>query len=65
MRTSTREGSRSRHAPALEIEPRFVDLAIRRWRALTGPDAHDAASGLSFDAIATGRMAVDGARGKK
>jgi DNA modification methylase len=38
-----------RHARALEIEPRFVDLAIRRWQAFTGRDAFHAESGLSFD----------------
>jgi DNA modification methylase len=41
-----------RRARALEIEPRFVDVAIRRWQAFTGRDAHHAATGLSFDAIA-------------
>jgi DNA modification methylase len=41
-----------RHARALEIEPRFVDVAIRRWQAFTGRDARHAESGLSFDEIA-------------
>jgi DNA modification methylase len=41
-----------RHARALEIEPRFVDVAIRRWQAFTRRDAHHADSGLSFDEIA-------------
>jgi hypothetical protein len=41
-----------RHARALEIEPRFVDVAIRRWQAFTRRDAHHAESGLSFDEIA-------------
>ena len=41
-----------RHARALEIEPRFVDLAIRRWQAFTRRDARHAESGLSFDEIA-------------
>jgi DNA modification methylase len=40
-----------RHARALEIEPRFVDVAIRRWQAFTGRDAFHAESGLSFDEI--------------
>jgi DNA modification methylase len=40
-----------RHARALEIEPRFVDVTIRRWQAFTRRDAH-AESGLSFDEIA-------------
>jgi DNA modification methylase len=42
-----------RHARALEIEPRFVDVAIRRWQAFTRRDAIHALSGLSFDEIAT------------
>ena len=51
-----------RHARALEIEPRFVDLAIRRWQAFTRRDARHAESGLSFDEIAadgsdSGRLA--------
>jgi DNA modification methylase len=41
-----------RHACALEIEPRFVDVAIRRWQAFTRRDAHHAESGLSFDEVA-------------
>jgi DNA modification methylase len=41
-----------RHARALEIEPRFVDVAIRRWQAFTGRDARHSESGLSFDEIA-------------
>jgi DNA modification methylase len=41
-----------RQARALEVEPRFVDLAIRRWQALTRKDAVHAESGLRFDEIA-------------
>jgi DNA modification methylase len=41
-----------RHARALEIEPRFVDVAIRRWQGFTRKDAIHAPSGLSFDEIA-------------
>jgi DNA modification methylase len=44
-----------RHARALEIEPRFVDIAIRRWQAFTRRDAVHAQSGLSFDEIAANR----------
>jgi DNA modification methylase len=42
-----------RHARALEIEPGFVDVAIRRWQAFIRRDARHAESGLSFDEIAT------------
>jgi len=41
-----------RHARALEIEPRFVDVAIRRWQVFTRRDAVHAETGLSFDEIA-------------
>jgi DNA modification methylase len=41
-----------RHARALEIAPRFVDVAVRRWQAFTRRDARHAGSGLSFDEIA-------------
>jgi DNA modification methylase len=56
-----------RHARALEIAPRFVDVAIRRWQAFTRRDARHAESGLTFDEIAAegsraGRFASDGAK---
>ena len=41
-----------RHARALEIEPRFVDVAIRRWQVFTRRDAVHAETGSSFDEIA-------------
>jgi DNA modification methylase len=41
-----------RHARALELEPRFVDVAIRRWQAFTRRDARHDESGLSFDEVA-------------
>lgn len=41
-----------RHARALEVEARFVDLAIRRWQASTQREALHAENGLSFDQIA-------------
>jgi DNA modification methylase len=44
-----------RHARAVEIEPRFVDFAIRRWQEFTGRDALHPESGLSFDQIAADR----------
>jgi DNA modification methylase len=42
-----------RRAYALEIEPRFVDVAIRRWQQFTGKDAVNLATNRSFDALAT------------
>jgi DNA modification methylase len=44
-----------RRACALEIEPRFVDLTIRRWQAFARRDARHAANGLCFDEIAQGQ----------
>jgi DNA modification methylase len=45
-----------RHARGLEIEPRFVDVAIRRWQMFTRRDARHADSGLSFDELAAERQ---------
>jgi len=36
----------------VEIEPRLVDVAIRRWQAFSRRGAIHAESGLSFDDIA-------------
>jgi hypothetical protein len=44
-----------RHARALEVEPRWVDVSVRRWQAVTGRDAIHAETGLSFDAMAADR----------
>lgn len=44
-----------RRAYTLEIEPRFVDVAIKRWQTFTGKDAICAATGLSFEEIASKR----------
>jgi DNA modification methylase len=44
-----------RHARALEVEPVFVDITIRRWQACTHRDARHAESGLTFDEIAADR----------
>jgi DNA modification methylase len=37
-----------RRAYAMEIEPRFVDTAIRRWQDYTGKEAIHAETGRSF-----------------
>jgi DNA modification methylase len=44
---------------ALEIEPRYVDLAIRRWQNRTGERAMHARSNRHFDEIATLKGAMD------
>ena len=41
---------------ALELEPRFVDVAIRRWQAFTRRDAIHTGSGLTFDELASKRQ---------
>jgi len=44
-----------RRCIGVEIEPRFVDLTIRRWQQLTGKDAIHAESGLRFEVIVNER----------
>ncbi len=44
-----------RRAYAMEIEARFIDVAIMRWHAFTRKDAVHAHSGLSFDELASKR----------
>jgi len=44
-----------RRARALEIEPRFVDTAIRRWQAFTRKDALNVETGNAFDEVAVDR----------
>ncbi len=46
-----------RRAFALEIEPRYVDVAIRRWQTFTRRDAVHATNGVIFDEVATAREA--------
>jgi len=45
-----------RRAYMLEIEPRFVDVAIKRWQTFSGKDGICAETGLSFDEIASTRV---------
>jgi DNA modification methylase len=42
-----------RRAYTLELEPRFVDVAIQRWQAFSRKDAIHAESGLTFDELAS------------
>jgi DNA modification methylase len=44
-----------RHARTLEIEPRFADVAIRRWQAFSRKDAVHSETGVTFEEIATKR----------
>jgi DNA modification methylase len=36
----------------LEIDPRYVDVAVRRWETFTGGQARDSGTGLTFEALA-------------
>ena len=40
---------------AVEIDPFYVDVAVRRWQAFTGKQAILLASGLTFDSISAER----------
>ncbi len=46
-----------RHARAIELEPKYIDIAIRRWQRVTGESALHPATGLTFDELATSRNA--------
>nr|WP_281392509.1 DNA methyltransferase [Sphingobium jiangsuense] len=48
-----------RRACGVEIEPLFVDRAIRRWQDLTGRQAIHAETGRSFSDIAIERAETD------
>jgi DNA modification methylase len=44
-----------RRCYAIELDPLYVDLAIRRWQRLTGQTARHAETGKSFDEMSTER----------
>jgi len=44
-----------RRCIGVEIEPAYVDLAVRRWMSLTGQEVLHAASGEPFEAVAARR----------
>lgn len=46
-----------RTARVIELDPLYVDVAIRRWQALTGQQAALAETGESFDALVAVRSA--------
>ena len=45
-----------RRARGIEIDPAYVDVAIRRWQAYSGKNASLAATGQSFDELEEQRM---------
>jgi hypothetical protein len=44
-----------RKARALEIDPRYVDVAVRRWQAFTGKDAVLASTNQVFEEVSDAR----------
>jgi DNA modification methylase len=46
-----------RKARALEVDPSYIDVAVRRWQAYTGKTAVLAASGETFETIEDERAA--------
>ena len=42
---------------AMEVDPHYVDVAIRRWQILTGETARHAATGRSFAEVEAARVA--------
>jgi DNA modification methylase len=50
-----------RRCYGLELDPVYVDTAIRRWQALTGGNARHTAIGRSFDDLADEAKAADAA----
>lgn len=46
-----------RRVLAMEIEPKYADVAVRRWQAFTGRDAVHIETGFTFEALATSRNA--------
>jgi len=59
-----------RRGRGVEIDPRYVDLAVRRWQSFTGRDAVHATSGLTFEeanerAAHRQREAKDGANDQR
>jgi DNA modification methylase len=47
-----------RHVFGLELDPVYVDVAIRRWQAFTGKDAILESTGQTFEEVETERNAA-------
>jgi DNA modification methylase len=43
---------------AMELEPAFIDVAVRRWEAFTGKKAALLSNGRLFEAVAAERLAA-------
>jgi hypothetical protein len=46
-----------RHARAIELDPRYVDVAIQRWQRVTGKQAILSATGQIWDNVRSERLA--------
>jgi DNA modification methylase len=46
-----------RRARAIELDPRYVDVAVRRWQAWSGKAAVLCADGRSFESVEEERAA--------
>lgn len=46
----------NRQARLMELEPKYVDVIVRRWQEFTGKKATLEASGATFDAVAADRL---------
>jgi len=46
-----------RIARLIELDPLYVDVAVRRWERITGVPAQHATSGLNFEQVAAERGA--------
>jgi DNA modification methylase len=57
-------GRTGRLARVIELDPLYVDTAIRRWERSTGGTARHAETGRSFSEIAAKRGAGEGVRVK-
>lgn len=47
-----------RHARLMELDPRYVDVIVRRWQAFTGEAARLGGDGPRFDDVSTERLGV-------
>jgi hypothetical protein len=47
-----------RNARAIELDPRYVDVAVRRWQKYAGKAATLAATGQSFEDVEEERLAT-------
>jgi DNA modification methylase len=52
-----------RRAYGLELDPLYVDAAVRRWQAFTGRDAILKATGQTFDELAAARINTEAGNG--